>query len=66
MVIPSSEERNARDHLGKDTTTGPYIDGRAVCSGAKEDVGSTIPQSDDLEIYESSEVGVKNDPTNLV
>ena len=55
LVIPSPEEGDARDHLCKDTATRPDIDGGAVRSRAKEDVGSAIPQRDDLRMSESSE-----------
>ncbi len=47
------EQRLPHRHLCKDTSHGPHVDRSAVVSRTKEDFGSSIPESDDLQRGES-------------
>jgi len=47
-VGPTSKQRNAGRHLGKDTPHGPHIDGGRIAIGTQEQLRRPIPQCDDL------------------
>lgn len=48
LIVPSTKERNARNHLCKDATTGPDVDRGTVSTRTQEDIGCAIPESNDL------------------
>lgn len=42
------EKRLARAHLGEDATNRPHIDSGRILTTTKENLGSAVPQGDDL------------------
>jgi hypothetical protein len=44
----SWEEGLPHDHLGEDTPHGPHVERCRVVSGSEQDLGSSVPQGDDL------------------
>lgn len=47
----SGEEGVLGQHLSEDATQAPDIDGRRVVTSSKQNLGGTIPQSDDLQVH---------------
>lgn len=48
LVVSTTEERNATDHLSEDATTGPHINRGAIRPGSQKNVWGTVPQSHNL------------------
>lgn len=48
LVVPTTEERNPGNHLGENAATGPNINGGTIRSGSEKDVGSSVPEGDNL------------------
>lgn len=44
----SREQRLPRTHLGEDTSHRPHVDASGVLSTAKQDLGGTVPERNDL------------------
>lgn len=54
LVVPSTKERNARNHLRKDATAGPDVDRGTVGTRAQKNIGGAVPESDNLRAQMSA------------